>query len=176
MLLFAGGLIAVLPNVRARVWTISDPNDPTARDRVVMLAVGLRLAREHPVAGLGPGNVKQVYPRVVPPEGLRRSTSHLHDTPLQILVERGVPGLAAWLWLFAAFFWRAATLLGRLPADPPIDRALVLGSLAAIVAFLVAGLFEYNFGDTEVLMVALALMAVPFALAHDRAVERCPGG
>jgi hypothetical protein len=40
----------------------------------------------------------------------------------------------------------------------------VLGSLAALVAFLVGGLFEYNFGDTEVLLVALVLMALPFAL------------
>jgi len=40
----------------------------------------------------------------------------------------------------------------------------VLGSLAAVVAFLVAGLFEYSFGDTEVLLVAMALMALPFAL------------
>jgi len=47
----------------------------------------------------------------------------------------------------------------------------MLGALAAIVTFLVAGLFEYNFGDTEVLLVALAVMALPFALArqHERA-------
>jgi O-antigen ligase len=104
---------------------------------------------------------------MVPPEGLRRATSHLHNTPLQIMVERGLVGLAAWLWLFVVFFRRVRVALERLPADAAGDRALVLGSLAAIVTFLVAGLFEYNFGDTEVLMVALAMMAIPFALAKD---------
>jgi hypothetical protein len=38
----------------------------------------------------------------------------------------------------------------------------VVGSLAAIVGFLVAGLSEYNFGDSEVMMVAWALMALPW--------------
>jgi O-antigen ligase len=168
MLLFVGVLILALPGVRARVLTLTDPNDPTARDRLVMMRVGLQLAGAHPLTGIGPGGVTRVYPRVVPPEGLRRATSHLHNTPLQILAERGLIGLAAWLWLFIAFFRRARAILVGLPAGAGGDRALVLGSLAAIVTFLVAGLFEFGFGDTEVLMVALALMAVPFALAEDR--------
>ena len=173
MLASVGVLIAVLPGVRARAETITDPSNPTSRDRLVMLRVGLQLAGNHPLAGIGPGTVKRAYRDVVPPEGIRRSTSHLHNTPLQLLVERGVVGLAAWLWLFAAFFKRACAILVHLPADAAGDRALTLGSLAAIVTFLVAGLFEYNFGDTEVLMVALAMMAVPFALAADRVA---PGG
>jgi hypothetical protein len=68
----------------------------------------------------------------------------------------------------AAWLLRGAALLRRLPPEAGGDRALVLGSLAAIVTFLVGGLFEYNFGDTEVLLVALALMALPFALVPER--------
>jgi len=167
VLLFGGVLVAALPSVRARVETIADPSNETARDRIVMMKVGVQLVAYHPVAGVGPGGVKRVYPQMVPPEGMRRSTSHLHNSPLQIVAERGLVGLAAWLWLFVAFFRRAGLVLARLPPAAVGDRALVLGSLAAIVTFLVAGLFEYNFGDTEVLMVALAMMAVPFALAED---------
>ena len=47
------------------------------------------------------------------------------------------------------------------------ERALVGGSIAAVAGFLVSGLFEYNFGDTEVLLVACALMALPFVIARD---------
>jgi O-antigen ligase len=174
LLAFGGALVAALPSVRARVATIPDPNNPTARERIVMMKVGLQMATTHPVAGVGPGGVKRFYPQMVPSEGIRQHTSHLHNSPLQILAERGLVGLAAWLWLFGAFFRRAGLILAHLPADAGGDRALVLGSLAAIVAFLVAGLFEYSFGDTEVLMVALAMMAVPFALAEDRG-ETGPG-
>jgi len=59
----------------------------------------------------------------------------------------------------------------EIPGPDEDARALVLGSMAAIAAFLVAGLFEYNFGDTEVLLVALALMAVPFVVERD--LRRC---
>jgi len=74
-----------------------------------------------------------------------------------------VLGLAAWLWIWVAFLAKAIGLLRRLPEDAPRERALVVGSLAAIVGFLVAGLSEYNFGDSEVMLVAWALMALPWA-------------
>ena len=56
--------------------------------------------------GIGPGQVKHVYARVAPAEAMRLSTSHLHNTPLQMLVERGLLGLVTWLWIFVAFLVR----------------------------------------------------------------------
>jgi O-antigen ligase len=162
----AGGLV-VEPRVLERVKTLISLADDTSRDRLAMLHGGLDLARAHPLTGIGPGQVKHVYPTVAPPEALRRSTSHLHNTPLQIAVERGLPGLAAWLAIWVGFFGAAWRVFRRVsPADEEA-RALVLGSMAAVAAFLVAGLFEYNFGDTEVLLVALAVMALPFVVERD---------
>ena len=168
MLALAVALAAGLPEVRARVASIVDPANDTARDRMAMLEVGLRLTGRHPIVGIGPGQLKHIYAQEAPPEAMRRATSHVHNTPLQIALERGLPGLAMWLWIFVAFFRRAGTILVRLPADPPGDRALVLGSLAALATFMVAGLFEFNFGDTEVLLVATTLMALPFVVAAGR--------
>jgi O-antigen ligase len=165
-------LLVGLPGVGERFRTIGNAADDTTRDRLAMLEAGRRLGVENPVIGVGPGQLKHVYARVAPPEALRRSTSHLHNTPLQILVERGIVGLAAWLWIFVAFLVRGTAILRRLPRGASVDRALVLGSLAAIVTFLIAGLFEYNFGDAEVLLVAMALMALPFALGRAAAPAR----
>ena len=159
--------LLVQPGVLTRARTIGDLGDPTTRDRLAMLDAGLRLVHAHPITGIGPGQVKELYPRWAPPEALRRSTSHLHNTPLQIAVERGVPGLAAWLAIWVAFFRASARTLARIPRDDEDGRALVLGPMAAVAAVLVAGLFEYNFGDTEVLLVALALMALPFVAQRD---------
>ena len=119
--------------------------------------------RERPLLGVGPGGVKRQYERYALPEAFKKRTSHVHSAPLQILVERGVLGLGAWLWIWAAFLARAIGLLRRLPGEARAERALVAGSLAAIVGFLVGGLSEYNFGDSEVVMVAWALMALPWA-------------
>ena len=169
LVLATAGFLVLLPGVAQRLGTLGDPADATTRDRLAMISAGLRLTREHPLTGLGPGLLKHVYPSVAPPEALRRSTSHLHNTPLQITVERGLVGLAAWLAMFAAFFVRTARIFRRLPREADTERALVVGPGLAIVAFLVGGLFEYNFGDSEVLMVALALMALPFVVEREQA-------
>lgn len=155
-----------LPGVMPRARSIGDAKDPTTRERLAMFDAGKRLMQEHPLTGIGPGQVKHAYPLYAPPDAVRRSTSHLHNSPLQVAVERGLPGLALWLAIWAAFFVRAVRIAVSLP--PGDDRALVLGCIIAIAAFLVGGLFEHNFGDTEVLLVAAALMAVPFAIARAR--------
>ena len=191
---FAAGVLALLPGTRKGRWlllgglivlglaalagprhlrerflTMGNPDDPTVRERVYMWRSGLTMWRQHPVLGLGPGGVKREFESYALPEAVKKRTGHVHNTPLQILVERGVLGLAAWLWVWAAFFRRAIGVLGRLPADAAPARALVVGSLAAIVGFLVAGLSEYNFGDSEVVMVAWALMALPWAVDTPKA-------
>jgi O-antigen ligase len=69
---------------------------------LVVVTVGLTMWRRHPVLGLGPGGVKREYESYALPEAVKKRTSHVHSTPLQILVEHGVLGLAAWQWIWAA--------------------------------------------------------------------------
>src|SRR5205814_8737570 len=135
--------------VLARLRTIGDLQDDTARDRLAMLDTGLRLFRAHPITGVGPGEVKRLYPVWAGPEALRHSTSHLHNTPLQIAVERGVPGLVAWIAFWVAFFRVSARTLARALREDEDTRALLLGPIAAIAAFLVGGFREFKLADTR---------------------------
>jgi hypothetical protein len=78
--------------------------------------------------------------------------------PLQIAAERGLPALAAWGW----FVLSLTVALGkRFRAGRP--RFVTAAALAAVVAMLSAGLFEYNFGDSEFLMLFLIPITLPFA-------------
>ena len=122
---------------------------------------GLAMWRERPILGVGPGGVKRDYVRYAREEAVKKRTGHVHNTPLQILVERGVLGLAAWLWL--AFYADAVRRPRRLPMDATAERALVVGAIASITGFLIGGLSEYNFGDSEEVMVAWVIMALPWA-------------
>ena len=160
-------LLLFLPSgpLGGRLRNLEDPT--TMRERLYMWQSGLAIVRDHWLTGVGPGQVKAVYPRYARPEAVRKTTSHVHNTPLQIAAERGVLGLAAWLWLWLAFFVRGGRLLERLGPTQAPERRLVAGSLAAVVGFLVAGLFEYNFGDSEVVMVAYAVMALPFVVERS---------
>jgi len=169
--LLLGGLIVLglttlagPQHLRQRFLTMGDPDDPTVKERVYMWRSGLTMWRQHPVLGVGPGGVKREYASYALPEAVKKRTGHVHNTPLQVLVERGVLGLAAWVWIWAAFYARGIRLLRRLPSEARQERALVAGSLAAITGFLIAGLSEYTFGDSEVVMVAWALMALPWAV------------
>ena len=73
---------------------------------------------------------------------------------MQLWAERGVLGLAAYIVLLALFFrecirgWRGP---GRMWAE---------AGVAIAVSLTVAGLFEFNFGDTEVFYLMLNLFAL----------------
>lgn len=149
-----------------RFRSMFDPAEAGIKERVYMWRSGTAMWRERPLLGWGPGGVKREYVRYALPEAFKRRTGHVHNTPLQILVERGVVGFAAWLAIWIAFYRHALGQLRSLEASRVRDRALMTGSVAAVTGFLVAGLSEYNFGDSEVVMVAWAVMALPWTAAR----------
>jgi putative inorganic carbon (HCO3(-)) transporter len=161
-----------------RFRSMSDPDEAGIKERVYMWRSGVSMWREHPLLGWGPGGVKREYTRYALPEAFKKRTGHVHNTPLQILVERGVLGLAAWLTIWIAFYRHAIGALRALDANRARERALVAGSIAAVTGFLVAGLSEYNFGDSEVVMVAWAVMALPWATTAGSglAIRHLPPG
>jgi len=169
VVLAAAALVGPQP-LRQRLVSMSDPEDPTVREREFMWKSGLAMWRGRPWLGVGPGGVKREYRNYALPEAIKRRTGHVHNTPLQVLVERGVVGVAAWMWIWVAFYARTLALLRHRRADAPREWALVAGSLAAVTGFLVSGLSEYNFGDSEVVLVAWAVMALPFVV--DREIRR----
>jgi O-antigen ligase len=175
-------LVAVLPIVAALVFAVApgvitsrflsifDPNDPTNRDRLAMLREGRHMIAAHPLAGVGPNMVLRVYPEYRDPEAVEKLNPHLHNVPVQIAAERGLPALAAWMWFVLTLI---VELARRLRSDH--DRFLAAAALAAVAAMLSAGLFEYNFGDSEFLMLFLILITLPFADDPRRTVVSAAG-
>ena len=115
----------------------------------------------------GPGEVRAWYQHYRRPEAIRPSTGHLHNSPIQIAAERGLPALGVWMWLWVVFFREGWRILRRVGRESPVRRALVCASLAGVAGFLVAGLFEHNFGDAEVVMLVYALMALPWVVGRE---------
>ncbi len=133
------------------------------RDRLAMLHSGWRIIKDDPLTGVGPDMVVRVYPHYRDPQAVQQLNSHLHNVPLQIAAERGIPALLIWLWFVVTLlrdFFRARHAT-RVPS-------VVTAGLACTVAMLAAGMFEYNFGDSEVLMLFLVLVTLPYA------AERAP--
>ena len=167
LLVLAAGALVAPYELRHRFLSMADPEEAGVRERVYMWKSGLAMWRERPILGTGPGGVKRDYVRYAREEAVKKRTGHVHNTPLQILVERGVLGLAAWGWLWVAFYAEAIRRLRRLPTERAAERALVVGSIAAVTGFLIGGLSEYNFGDSEVVMVVWVIMALPWATREE---------
>ena len=95
---------------------------------------------------------------------VQENNPHLHNVPMQIAAERGLPALVLWLWFVVvgaspglrAAARRAARSRRSRPRrwrrSPPCSPP---------------GMFEYNFGDSEFLMLFLVLLTLPFAAARD---------
>jgi hypothetical protein len=137
--------------------------DASSVDRFYMWQAGFDMIRDKPVFGQGPGRILEAYPAYRWPEAPNALTPHMHTNVVQIAAERGVPALLWWVWLVAVLLadsWRALRRTGEWGAA---------ASLALLVAVLGAGMFEYNFGDSEVLMFLLVVAALPYALARREA-------
>jgi O-antigen ligase len=152
-------------SIRQRAYSMFDLNDPTNRDRRAMLKVGAAMIQDHPLFGVGPEMIQREYAQYRPPEAVNPTNPHLHNVPVQIAAERGLPALLVWLWFVVVALRDLARQLRTGPAKP-----VAAAGLAAVVGMLAAGLFEYNFGDSEFLMLFLGLITLPFAAARPPAV------
>ena len=121
--------------------------------------------RAHPITGVGPNMVMRVYPQYREPDAVLIDAPHLHNVPLQIAAERGLPALALWIWFLTAVVLGASALF-RAASRDGTTRFLAAAALAAVVSMLGAGMFEYNFGDSEFLMMFLVLVTLPFAISR----------
>jgi O-antigen ligase len=150
------------PQVTDRFMSMFDARDPTRVDRVTMLKVGSRMVKANPFAGVGPARVADRYRDFLAPNEPDHVNPHLHNVPMQIAAERGLPALAAWIWMLVML---AIDMARRLKIAE--TRFLAAAALGCIVAMVAAGMAEYNFGDSEFLMLFLVIMTLPYAATNE---------
>ncbi|HYJ47408.1 MAG TPA: O-antigen ligase family protein [Pyrinomonadaceae bacterium] len=102
----------------------------------------------------------------------RLPVGHMHSTPLQFALERGVPTLLVWILLvaiYAGMLWRLAR--GGL-VDGWVERGIVLGALGGLTGFVASGMVHYNFGDSEVVMIFYFIMGLSLVVDREARKER----
>jgi O-antigen ligase len=160
-LVVAIGIALAPAPVTERVFSMFDINDPSNRDRLAMLRSGAAMIADRPWTGVGPDMVKVYYEQYRDPLAVNALNVHLHNVPLQIAAERGLPALVLWLGFLGVLTVDLLRLIQR-----GAHRSLAAAGLAAVVAMFTAGIFEYNFGDSEFLMLFLVLVTLPYAAAY----------
>ncbi len=152
--------------IRKRVNQALHPSSDRALSiRFEMWRAGLEMIKRHPLVGVGPNNIPAVYPLYLP-AGTTPTIGyhdHLHNDFIQLAAERGLPCLAAWMWLMGVLGWRMLRIRAGLKALPQA-KWILDAAFASWLAFVAEGFFEFNFGTSPVLMVFLFIVSTPFVV------------
>jgi len=149
LLVWAIPLILVLGMLAAAAlvtWRAPDTlrmiDDSTSR-RLEYMKAGLRVIPSHLLLGIGIDSHKLHWKELGFPGDY---ITHTHSTPIQIAMDRGIPALVCLVWIFAVMLRIAKRS----------DSGLGLGVFCALVVVGLTSLVNYNFGDSEVLLLVLA--------------------
>jgi putative inorganic carbon (hco3(-)) transporter len=156
------------PTSKERVQSLFRPHGDTDsnRHREVTFLTGIEMVKAHPWFGLGPEQIRQQFDSYMPaklkpkPEGFY---GHLHNIYVQYAAERGIPALLVFLWLIGSILWDTIRTLRRLPPGLSDERFMLQAVIAVTIGILVGGLFEFNLGDSEVLMMYVSVVALGYA-------------
>lgn len=167
--------LPLLPGaVLQRIRTIFNPADQSTASRVPLMKAGLRIIKAHPIlgAGLGGDAVRQICAEMGAYVFDRGAFTHSHNTYLQLWLEHGLLGIAA----FVAACWhtiKAGAAVFQQSNAPRSTRFIVLGAASALIGSLVSGLADYLFNYPRVMLifwfsVSLLMAGVKLARRGER--------
>ena len=161
----------ILPSsFQQRFYSAFDPEDTTTRGRLELLMTGGNMIAAHPWTGVGPRMMQEAFQQYrVSDDFPEWIYQHLHNNVVQIAAEMGLLTLAVWVALWVRVFRDLLHLMreGRL-ANDPLLFCFSVGGVGVLSAFLCAGLFEYNFGDSEILILLLFFITAPYVVSSRR--------
>ena len=153
-----------------------DRNDGSISWRETVWREGTQLLLSKPrhlLVGVGMDSIKLYWQQWGLFDNGRLPMGHMHSTPLQFALERGIPALIAWLvllFLYARLLWRLARCSSSSETVKGWEiRGIALGALGGLAGFFASGMVHYNFGDSEVVMVFYFIMGL--SLAAERLVR-----
>jgi O-antigen ligase len=155
-------LTALLPVILAALFVLApdglinrltstfNAQDPANQDRFAMIEIGARIVADRPLTGVGPNMVPRVYDQYRPAYAVNKVNPHLHNVPLQIGAERGLPALGVWIWFVVAValaLFRMFRQSASAPASADKHRERMLAAAALAILFTVARRATQHVGE-----------------------------
>lgn len=132
-------------SLKNRVMSIIKADDSSVKERLILWQKSLQMFRDHPLAGVGVGNCKIVFPSygIV---GTRQESGEVffqrpHNDYLWVLTETGVFGLISYLMIFTTIITYAYRIVRRSQSEDDIVFVLVM--LFAIVSYTTDSFFSF---------------------------------
>jgi O-antigen ligase len=140
-----------------------DQKDQSITWRETVWREGFDLLRSRPrhlLVGVGMDSIKSHWREWGLFDNGRLPVGHMHSTPLQLAVERGIPALLFWVALIVLYAVLLVRLARSKKVDDQVERGIVLGAFGGLVGFVASGMVHYNFGDSEVVMIFYFIMGL----------------
>jgi putative inorganic carbon (hco3(-)) transporter len=148
--------------------------DGSAQGRLDAWAAGMRMARRHPVLGVGFGRFADNYLRFVQ-NAVDWRPKETHNSYVKALAETGLAGFVPFVVLIVLSL-RSAIRLRQIAATAtsPVERALLSGGLPNLVGFLVSAFFLSQCWSWFIYIMCAQLAATERAFHHRLADAGAP--
>jgi len=149
-----------------RIASMTDiDNDRSFNIRKYVWKGGWEIFKDHPITGCGFKCVDSVHSTYPDPTGFVALNRGMHSNVMQLLIDTGIVGFGTWLLIWAAYFIEIFKRYKVLTRDKILsnEKGLLLSSMAAVLGFLVGGLFETHFYDSEIIMLVYFIMGISLA-------------
>ncbi len=152
-------LLALFPHtpVAQRVFSINSKYQSSNVERRFMWVSALKLIKQRPLRGYGVDNLSVHYGPVANPKAIEQRPPHVHNTILQMAINGGLLAAGLYLWWMIVLLLYGYAAWQRLRQQKPDQAAVVLGITAGMLGFLINGLFEFNFGTSQVITIVYFL-------------------
>lgn len=158
--------IAAPQGLRERLLSSFDPTHPHNVQRVIMWRTGWRMLLDRPLTGVGDLDLKSIYRGYHEGEDVEIK-GHLHSNYAMFGALWGLPGLVLVMLLLLAtgglLLRRQREFKALGDRAPPLAAGWSTAALAAWTGFMLAGLFEWNFGDAEIILIFWSLVGAGLA-------------
>ena len=162
-------LMAVLmpASLQDRIASGFDPRDTTTRGRLDIWRSGIMVALENPLVGVGFSSVPVESLKYREEKDLPEwAYQHSHNNLIQVAATSGIPAVIAWISLWLKIFWDFFRIRSGNKKNVFIAVQSSSG-IAVLAAFHLMGLLEFNFGDSEIMVLLLFFISIPYVLSRE---------
>lgn len=168
LLLMAGVVVlalliyAIEPTTWDRLTEMNLSKDRPESTRIRLWQTSIRMIKDSPVWGVGLGGWGVLF-HEYKVEGVYDATCHPHNDFLNVAVNTGLIGLLAYVSIWIIFLYSTIKSMA-INKDNRFARSVQMGAVAAMVAFLFAGLLQCYYTDAEVNMLLLFILGLTTVL------------
>jgi probable O-glycosylation ligase (exosortase A-associated) len=179
-LLIGPSIYLVREQYFARMSTLKDPTaDSSANSRLILSEAAIRMWKDHPVFGVGFGNLNyiEVLPAYI--SNSRYASLKVHNTYMQVLVDSGIFAFLIFLYLLFGTIVRLQRSLRCCPDEHPDWKVYPMALQTALIAIAQYGLTggRERYDCLYFLLMASAawlLMQPKLVLATESAIPESP--